>query len=253
MRDISLMREVGEKFYVKKDGLVQCAGTIQKYGEKDVNQWILERIKPQLTDRVLDIGCGHGNQMVALKPKVAKVIGIDKSPELVTFCNKRDLIVKVGDMEKVDKLFDEKFDVIMCCWAIYYCDIERVFQAVSKLLDKDGVFFVAGPRIGNSPELDYYYGELPSWFQIAYTSAADVCLAANMYFKWYKVSLFENRIVYPSVVEFERYLFNVPNYTLTDKQKEEMHSKAEKEFMDKGCIVITKKAVGVLCGNGQKR
>jgi len=45
--------------------------------------WLLEAIKPMLSDRLLDVGCGTGRFAVTLASLVEKVIGIDLTAEML--------------------------------------------------------------------------------------------------------------------------------------------------------------------------
>ncbi|MDP9792808.1 SAM-dependent methyltransferase [Catenuloplanes nepalensis] len=49
--------------------------------------------------RILDIGCGAGRHMAALRDRGADVRGIDPSPGAVAVCRARDLTADVGDID----------------------------------------------------------------------------------------------------------------------------------------------------------
>ncbi|GAB7046814.1 class I SAM-dependent methyltransferase [Catenuloplanes indicus] len=56
---------------------------------------LLERAR----GRILDIGCGAGRHMAALRDRGADVRGIDPSPGAVAVCRARGLTAEVGDIE----------------------------------------------------------------------------------------------------------------------------------------------------------
>ena len=71
-----------ELYKDKKD--LECRINLQeKYGTNDLNQWILKKLKLQPGDRVLDIGCGNGNQLVALLQEGSQLrCGFDQKSSL---------------------------------------------------------------------------------------------------------------------------------------------------------------------------
>lgn len=90
--------------------------------------------------RVLDIGCGLGDQLAALKP--ARGVGIDISPDLINIARERhpELEFVVGDVEDpagLEKL-EGPFDVIVISDTIgYFDDCESTLRRLRKLTTPD--------------------------------------------------------------------------------------------------------------------
>ena len=99
---------------------------------------------------VLDLGCGKGENLVALAERGAKVIGIDLSPDLVRLAEKRTALagikadVVVGSAYETD-LPDESVDVVFCIAVIHHLDIPRVCSEMFRILRKDGYVVLLEP------------------------------------------------------------------------------------------------------------
>ncbi len=58
----------------------------EKYGARDIDEWMLELLKPRKGDRILDVGCGAGKQCRAFHDYLegdAQITGGDVSDELL--------------------------------------------------------------------------------------------------------------------------------------------------------------------------
>jgi len=96
--------------------------------------------------RVLDIGCGLGDQLAALKPSLG--IGIDISPAMIEIAGKRhpDCHFVVGDIEESKTLagIDGPFDVIIISDAIgYFDDCEAAFFQLHRWVTPDTRIVIA--------------------------------------------------------------------------------------------------------------
>ena len=87
---------------------------------------ILSELRPSL---VLDIGCGTGEPMVDFLNAGHAVLGIDKSPEMITksqanlaAANFEPSLVSFGDMEMPEGLPEEPFDCFVALGAVYYAE-----------------------------------------------------------------------------------------------------------------------------------
>ena len=96
--------------------------------------------------RVLDIGCGLGDQLAALKPSLG--IGIDISPVIIDIARNRhsDFNFVVGDIEESKTIagIDGPFDVIVISDAIgYFHDCEAAFRQLHRLVTPDTRIVIA--------------------------------------------------------------------------------------------------------------
>jgi predicted TPR repeat methyltransferase len=109
-------------------------------------QQVRELIDPLLGDRqnlaVLDLGCGTGLAGVQFKPRAARLIGVDISPEMVELARARNLYDRLDVAEITEWLAhcSERFELIVCCdCLIYFGDLRQVLLPVAELLCPRGV------------------------------------------------------------------------------------------------------------------
>lgn len=113
---------------------------------------LIERIIPvKIYPRVLDLGCGRGRHSLKLAEKGYRVTGIDLSEEAIRVAeikardrNTDNIRFLVGDMREP---LPEKFDAIVnlfTSFGYFKEDAEntRTFDSVSRMLRKDGIFFM---------------------------------------------------------------------------------------------------------------
>ena len=99
---------------------------------------------------ILDVGCGTGNHSILLaKNPTYKILGIDRSPEMVNIADSKsshipNLEYEVKDMLSIDNLY-QKFDIVLALFHVvnYLRDDSELalfFSKVSKILNPDGKF-----------------------------------------------------------------------------------------------------------------
>lgn len=134
------------------------------------------KLIPDLNNkRVLDLGCGYGENDIYCRELGAKeVLGIDISEHMIKIAldNNKDKKIKykLMAMEDIDKL-EEKFDVVISSLAIHYVkDYDKLIKDIYNLLNKDGIliFSIDHPlRIANKfePWMKKNYTEINGkWF-----------------------------------------------------------------------------------------
>tara|TARA_Y100000816_G_C26089022_1_gene575166 strand:+ start:952 stop:1791 length:840 start_codon:yes stop_codon:yes gene_type:complete len=112
------------------------------YGEaiKEVNKY--DNIK------VLDIGCGLGFFLSALKKNIKK-IGVEESEFACNYIreNFKEIKVHQGRIENL-KEDDNQFDVVMLYHVIEHLEEpHNVLKKISKLIKKDGIFILGTPNV----------------------------------------------------------------------------------------------------------
>jgi ubiquinone/menaquinone biosynthesis C-methylase UbiE len=131
----------------------------QKFGGRDIDAWLLETLKPAAGISILDVGCGSGKQCKAfynyLKGK-ADITGVDVSKELLA--DAQVLNQSLGTPFKIQEMDfnkpfpfpDESFNLLTCCFAIYYADdIRFTIGEMHRVLKSGGRLFTTGPMPEN--------------------------------------------------------------------------------------------------------
>jgi SAM-dependent methyltransferase len=97
--------------------------------------------------RVLELGCGSGSLLAALRPSVG--VGVDFSPAMITIARERhtDLEFQVGDIENVEvirNLKDRSFDVLVISDTLGALDdLQHTFELLHQLCSRDTRVIVA--------------------------------------------------------------------------------------------------------------
>lgn len=91
-------------------------------------------------NRILDVGCGNGRLLEALKDKKLKYLGIDNSEELIKLARKNypERKFLIGDILKLDSITESDFDHIFCLAVLQHIPgkelrVEALKQMVAKL------------------------------------------------------------------------------------------------------------------------
>jgi ubiquinone/menaquinone biosynthesis C-methylase UbiE len=131
----------------------------KKYGGRDIDQWMIDLLKPAQGSKILDIGCGAGKQCFLYldytKGK-ADITGGDVSQELLAKANaeneKRGRPVKFQELNfnKTFPFESNLFDLESSCFAIYYAtDIPFTISEMHRVLKPGGQLFTTGPLPAN--------------------------------------------------------------------------------------------------------
>jgi ubiquinone/menaquinone biosynthesis C-methylase UbiE len=127
----------------------------EKFGGRDIDQWMLEILSPIKGSRILDVGCGAGKQLRAFHDYLdgeCDITGGDISEELLEQAQKVN--IELGnpftltelDFNKPFSLEEDQFDLVSCCFAIYYAqDIPFTLREIYRVLKAGGRLFTTGP------------------------------------------------------------------------------------------------------------
>jgi len=130
-----------------------------QYGNRNIDEWMLDLlgIKPGI--KILDVACGSGKQCLSYYQKLngnAEIIGGDVSSELLQQASKISeeknySITFINlDFNKPFQFADNHFDLLSCCFAIYYSeDIPFTISEMHRILKPGGSLFVTGPMPEN--------------------------------------------------------------------------------------------------------
>jgi ubiquinone/menaquinone biosynthesis C-methylase UbiE len=130
-----------------------------KFGGRNIDEWMLEVLNLQKGIKILDVGCGAGKQCFSFFNNLdgdADITGGDLSDELLSQARKEN--AKTGDRVHFTELDfnkrfpfeDNQFDLVSCCFAIYYAeDIPFTIREMHRVLKPGGRLFTTGPMPQN--------------------------------------------------------------------------------------------------------
>lgn len=187
----------------------------QQYGSKDIDKWMLSILGNKKGLSILDIGCGSGKQCALMHDKLGencKIIGGDVSSELLDAAKKRKNI-KYMKLDFNDPLPfpDHQFDLVTCCFAIYYAkDIERTVREIHRVLKPGGSLFTTGPMPNNKK----------SFYDIIHEAtnkkiprmpgssrySTEILTSIKRFFNDVEVHIFENPLIFEQAEPFMIYV-----------------------------------------------
>ena len=99
---------------------------------------------------VVDLGCGSGEEVVPLRYRGARVIGIDISPDLIAIAHERlrkygvDAELQIASAYETG-LPDKSVDVVFCMSVLHHLQLDRVKNEIRRILKPDGLFILKEP------------------------------------------------------------------------------------------------------------
>ena len=99
---------------------------------------LLQFIRPQPDDEVLDAGCGSGANIALLHDKVKRIVGIDYSRGAVARCAKRIMAGQIMNVEVVQgevtsiPVADKSMDKVLCLSVLQYLTDDQVRQSLAE-------------------------------------------------------------------------------------------------------------------------
>jgi ubiquinone/menaquinone biosynthesis C-methylase UbiE len=130
-----------------------------QYGGRDIDAWMLDLLQLQPGSRILDVGCGAGKQCFSFYHHLngdAEIFGGDFNLELLSQARLEN--GKIGNNVTFEELDfnqrfphpDNEFDLLSCCFAIYYAaDIPFTISEMHRVLKPGGRLFTTGPMPQN--------------------------------------------------------------------------------------------------------
>ncbi len=159
--------------------------SLRKFAERESakRDWLVDAAKDIKIEKVLDVGCGAGQELLPFLEKTGAVcVGIDSAEKLGTFTKSisaetERLVFVRSEGEKLP-FADASFDVVLCLVALPYMNNRETLAEISRVLKPEGVFLL-------KTHAPMFYFELIierlktfSPKQIAYPL---ICLAASLW------------------------------------------------------------------------
>jgi ubiquinone/menaquinone biosynthesis C-methylase UbiE len=117
-----------------------------RLGDILVVQRILENYPIDMNTKILDVGCGTGNNTTLLYNITgAQVHGIDQSEGMIEKAKKKceEIVYIMGNAVNLEEIGDEEYDVVFMTDVIHHIkDIETMFKNIYRILRKNGAVFV---------------------------------------------------------------------------------------------------------------
>ena len=107
--------------------------------------------------RVIDIGCGHGDTLLALSPFVHSIFGIDRSQAMLDIAKKRcsdhkNISIQQGSLP-ILPLEAEQFDFALCILVLQHVhDIQKAFDEIQRILKPKGELIIVDMCAHNKSE-----------------------------------------------------------------------------------------------------
>lgn len=133
-----------------------------RFGQREVNEFILTMATVKPGEDVVDLCCGTGKQSIPFAVRVGgsgSVLGLDVTPGLLERAREHagglpQITFQQHDCNLPLPAEAASKDLISCCFAIYYIwDLNRLVLEVHRVLRPGGRFFVIGPAGDNNYQL----------------------------------------------------------------------------------------------------
>lgn len=132
------------------------------YQDRRWKMWVIQRMRTEDRDVVLDIGCGTLRLEESLASRGCDFVGLDLAPEMIRI-GQRKKIPNVALLTNSDAEFlpfsDESFDSVVSCYVPKYVEVSRFVQELARVTKVGGtvvLYDFAKPRGPLSPFLEIY-------------------------------------------------------------------------------------------------
>lgn len=130
-----------------------------QFGSRNIDEWMIDVIPLKKGMRILDVACGAGKQCMTFYEELGgdcMIIGGDVSADLLSKAEQvaddkeYEILFKPLDFNKALDFEDDRFDLVSCCFAIYYAeDIPFTIKEMHRVLKPGGRLFTTGPMPTN--------------------------------------------------------------------------------------------------------
>lgn len=191
-----------------------------KYGGRDIDAWMLEVLKLSKGIKILDVGCGAGKQCFSYYNHLdgqADITGGDVNQDLLNQARAENK--KIGSPLQFETLDfnrpfpheDNTFDLLSCCFAIYYAEnVPFTIGEMHRVLKPGGRLFTTGPMPENKKLFYDVIREatdnkpIPPMPGSSRYSSEFLTVIKNQ-FSSVDIQIFENPLTFESVAPFVTY------------------------------------------------
>lgn len=154
--DVDWVKFWGERLEnkINKDWDKAAPGFYKRTRKDDYQDALFDKLILDKNDTVLDVGCGEGSITIPIAKKVKKVIGIDSSPKMLEYLEKRAIENDVENIETILKPIEEityedigDVDVVVCSRSLNgIIPIDKTLEELNKIANKYVFITIFGPE-----------------------------------------------------------------------------------------------------------
>jgi 2-polyprenyl-3-methyl-5-hydroxy-6-metoxy-1,4-benzoquinol methylase len=136
--------KVWDDISARYQGSVQISTTDVHYGPCGPGERELRLLGDVRGKDILEIGCGGGQNSIALAKLGARVVGVDSSERQISFARdlaareQAELSLVVADYRDLLKWNDDAFDILISCFCIEYIEDLSMFLSSARHVLRDG-------------------------------------------------------------------------------------------------------------------
>jgi len=132
------------------------------YSDYSLPNYLLKVLPENKHTKILDIGCGYGMTMMAIKKLgFHDIKGIDLSDEALEFCKSKGLIVTKTDILNFCKANNDKFDFIIMSHVLEHIEKKEIINLLScirtNLLSPGGFICIMVPNAQSNTDAYWAY------------------------------------------------------------------------------------------------
>ena len=139
---------------VDKDWDKAAPGFFKRTRKEDYQTALFDKLILDEDDVVLDVGCGEGSVTIPIAERVKKVIGLDSSPKMLEYLEKRAEDNNITNIETILKPIEEirydeigDVDVVVCSRSLNgIIPIDVVLSELNKIANKYVFITIFGPE-----------------------------------------------------------------------------------------------------------
>ena len=130
-----------------------------QFGSRNIDDWMLDQIPLKKGMKILDVACGAGKQCFSFYHQLegdCEIVGVDVSKDLLEKAKQEseekdfDITFGILDFNKAFDIEDDEYDLLSCCFAIYYAEnIAFTIKEMHRVLKPGGKLFTTGPMPQN--------------------------------------------------------------------------------------------------------